>query len=492
MGKIFLYLVVLIPFSQCNKKEELNLLAPHKKFIDHVIGKDNSFYSTKGPLNPKLRKSLSIGVFDSGTGGLTVLDAIINADFFNLDHVNHPDGVKDFEHEQFIYLADQANMPYSNYVEEGNKELLVEHVLKDALFLLNTKYHTSANGLDVAENKPAVKAIVIACNTATAYGKSHVEELCRVTGHDVRVIGVIDAGCKGALEVIEEDEDATIAIFATPATISSLAYVKTLIGLSENHPGKIRTFQQGGKGLHESIDKKPEFINSTYTKPYAEYQGPSLSSGQYRIQKHLFPYYNFDTSNFRILYNKDKLEISDIIEINSVENYTRYHIVSLVEQLKGKGDTIPLKAIVLGCTHYPYVSNIIHNVLEELRETGRYDYLLADSVYLIDPALNLAKELYEYLAEQELFNDPGEYRAGASRFFMSVPNTFEPEVKTATDNRFTYDYQYKNREINELKDFTLIVPFAWELISSEQMAMIQTKLPSTYEIIKNSIDSKTE
>jgi hypothetical protein len=58
------------------------------------------------------RTSLPIGVFDSGTGGLTVLEAILTLDAFN-NRTGQPgaDGIPDFKGEHFQYLADQANMP---------------------------------------------------------------------------------------------------------------------------------------------------------------------------------------------------------------------------------------------------------------------------------------------------------------------------------------------------------------------------------------------
>ena len=469
--------------TKCEKQIKLKLLKPHKKFVKTIMSKSNSFYSIAKPNNLPVKNSLAIGIFDSGIGGLTVFDAIINADHFNADHESQPDGVKDFNREQFIYFADQANMPYSNYVEAGKKELLVEHVLKDFLFLYNNKYHPSPDSPITAKDKPGVKAIVIACNTATAYGKLQVEELCRVAELDVKVIGVIDAGCKGALEHIRKDENVAIGIMATPATVSSMAYVNTLNEFTKEFTGNIIIVQQGGKGLHESIDNKPEFININYTKPYAGYMGPALYDTHYRIEKDLLRYYNFDTTTYQILYNKGSLELSDTVAINSVENYTRYHVVSLMEKLKKEDHPVKLKSIILGCTHYPYVSNVITRILKELKKTERYSYLLSDSIFIVDPAVNTAKELYEYLSENELFNEPEKARADESYFYISVPNPFEPTVEIENDGRFTLDYQYTKRNINELKDFTLIVPFSYKLISDEQINLIRERLPATYNII---------
>ncbi len=102
----------LILFMQCKKKEELKLLAPHRNFMEHIT-EGNSFYAITKTGDPKQKKDLAIGIFDSGIGGLTVFDAIVNADFYNSANENRPDGINDFEQEQFVYLADLANMPYS-------------------------------------------------------------------------------------------------------------------------------------------------------------------------------------------------------------------------------------------------------------------------------------------------------------------------------------------------------------------------------------------
>jgi glutamate racemase len=132
--------------------------------------------------------------------------------------------------------------------------------------------------------------MIIACNTATAYGKPQVKEFCKIAGFNSKVIGVIDAGCLGALGVLDKDEDETIAILATPATVTSMAYLNTLNDLKKGYTGSIPVFQERRKGLHKAIDNKPEFIGASYKGPFLEYQGPSLSGGQYRIHKELLPF----------------------------------------------------------------------------------------------------------------------------------------------------------------------------------------------------------
>ena len=70
----------------------------------------------------------------------------------------------DFRDERFIYFGDQANMPYGNYSAAGRTDYLRELILKDAAFLLGRRAWAAEPRFD----KPPVKAIVIACNAATA------------------------------------------------------------------------------------------------------------------------------------------------------------------------------------------------------------------------------------------------------------------------------------------------------------------------------------
>ena len=121
----------------------------------------------------KETNSLPIGVFDSGTGGLTVLEAILKLDAFN-NETGEPgaDGKPDFTKEQFQYLADQANMPYGNYAAAKKTDLLKEHILKNLKFLLATEYDKPTGASWITSDKKNVKMVVVACNTATAYALS--------------------------------------------------------------------------------------------------------------------------------------------------------------------------------------------------------------------------------------------------------------------------------------------------------------------------------
>ena len=483
--------IILISCSENFQVKELKKLKENEAFVKAMTQDKNSFFYIDILNYPKKRKALPIGIFDSGIGGLTVMDAVINYDNYNnSDLSSGNDGIKDFVNEGFIYLADQANMPYSNYAEVGKENLLAENVLKDVQFLLGNKYYLSATDKQYQTNKLPVKAIVIACNTATAYGKEKIDELMNVTGLNIKVIGVIDAGCLGAAEELKNDESGVVAIFATPATVASGAYPRTLqkILKEKGYKGFIETVQQGGKGLHESIDADLQFINKNRTKPAAGYIGPSLQNKKYPIKKELLAAYNFKTDNNGMLFNKKDLASSDTIQINSVENYVRYHIVGLVEKIRMKNPEMPLKSIILGCTHYPYVEDTIHTVLNELRNleiNGEHPYakILKNEVILIDPAKNTAKELFEYLKEKDLLCAENEKQLKADQFYISVANLTNPDVKTE-NGKMTYEYKYLERKPNNIGEYVKRVPFSKQSIQNDIFENIKNRLPEAYKEIE--------
>ena len=118
-----------------------------------------------------------IGVFDSGVGGMTVLEQMLKMDLYdNVTGERKSDGRADFENERFVYFGDQANMPYGDYAAAGKSEYLKKLICADADFLFSNK----------------AKAVVIACNTATAWGLPLVAE--RASQENAVCVGVIGAG----------------------------------------------------------------------------------------------------------------------------------------------------------------------------------------------------------------------------------------------------------------------------------------------------------
>ncbi|HXG65199.1 MAG TPA: glutamate racemase [Blastocatellia bacterium] len=133
--------------------------------------------------NPQ-SKDAPIGIFDSGVGGLTVFRAL----------------ERRLPNESLIYLGDTARIPY------GTRSLATvqRYALEDALFIQSRQ----------------VKAIVIACNTASALASDLLRERC-----EVPVVGVIRAGARRAVELTRNRH---IGVIATEATIGSGAYERAM------------------------------------------------------------------------------------------------------------------------------------------------------------------------------------------------------------------------------------------------------------------------
>ena len=438
-------------------------------------------------------RSLPIGVFDSGTGGLAVLEQILKMDLFdNQTHapVEKGDGRPDFQQERFVFLADQANMPYGNYPMVGKERFLVGLVENDARFLLGNQYFASPTAPAPSTDKQTAKAIVIACNTATAYAKADVQSLAAKAGTGFEVIGVIDAGAQGGLEALAQGPAGTIGILATEGTAASGAYPRAIRELARKTglPGEIPTVQQGAYGLAGAVDGAPEFIvrNPASDRPRPEYRGPSLGNPLAPIDRKLLPRYCFDFSGHGMLWQGDR-ENPSALQINSVENYLAHHLVSLLERLRAAPDAKPLAVMILGCTHYPFLADSIRAQLTrlyDLREDGRYIYRqhMVGDVKLIDPALSVGKELYRRLASQRRLADVAAPAALRGEFYITVPCREHPGVQVNADGWFTYEYKY-GRGPGPTPSDVRAVPWNEKYLDAEVVRRLARQVPAVSRLI---------
>lgn len=487
---IFLSALLII---QCEKSDQ----QLKQNLVEVILSDTSSFYYVDINRYPVKNKNLPIGIFDSGTGGLTVMDAIVNYDGFNNQNNNSaPDGVLDFKSECFIYLADQANMPYGNYPSASKTDLLKEHIIKDVQFLLGNKYYKSGSDKKYNSDKLPVKAIVVACNTATAYGMDDIEKFLREANLNLKVIGVINAGVKGAFENILYNESCSIGVMATEGTVLSNGYADAInkYKSENNFTGEIQVFQQPGIGLAGAIDGVADYININASKIRKEYKGPSISSKEAPIDIGILNHYNFDWSDNKILFSGTKNNPAEI-QLNSIENYIYYNVVSLLQQIKKSDSPKPLKTIILGCTHYPFYKEIFAKKLNELynlKENNKYAYrdLMYENIILIDPAINTAKELYEYISQNELF---GENKLSNSEFYISVPNVLNSDVKLDSLGNFTYEYKY-GRSAGNIQEYVKPVPFSKSNLHPDVIKMLKEKTPLVYKLITdfNKKNNKTE
>lgn len=245
-------------------------------------------------------KDKPIGVFDSGIGGLTVVKRFLSS----------------LPNENIIYFGDTARVPYGS----KSNSTVIEYSLQDAQFLINKN----------------VKAIVVACNTASSVA---IEELKKT--FNVPVIGMIGPGSKSALG---KTKNKRIGVIGTRTTINNGAYSK-----------RLKSFDHSLQIYEKAC---PLFV------PLAE-EGWINHEATFKI----------------------------------AEEY--------LNELKEKN----IDTLVLGCTHYPILSDVIQEVI-------------GSNVQLIDSGVASAEVVKEELRKLNLLSE-SKTRGKAEFYVSDIPNKFK-------------------------------------------------------------------
>lgn len=242
--------------------------------------RENSQPSIIDPQSASLDPNAPIGIFDSGVGGLTVFRAI----------------ERRLPNESLIYLGDTARIPYG----VRSAATIERYALECATFIQSR----------------GVKAIVIACNTASALAANYLRSRCSVP-----VLGVIRPGSRRA---VEETRSGHIGVIATEATVASGAYERAMLAIRS--------------GLEITSLACPLFV-------------PLAEEGW----------------------------LDHPVTFQVAEQY-------LAELRSSRVDTL-----VLGCTHYPILRNVIREIV-------------GDKVALVDSGEATAEEVAKLLEEKNLVN----------------------------------------------------------------------------------------
>ena len=131
--------------------------------------------------------STSIGVFDSGFGGLTVLKALLEV----------------IPEAEYLYFGDTARLPYGS----KSAETVAKYAVEAARFL----------------NQQGARMLVVACNTATALALDRITQSLSIP-----VVGVVEPGAQRAAAASRRSK---AVVIGTEATISSHAYLRALQNL---------------------------------------------------------------------------------------------------------------------------------------------------------------------------------------------------------------------------------------------------------------------
>ena len=157
-----------------------------------------------------------IGVFDSGVGGLSILQAL----------------QQQLPAERFVYLADSAHAPYGE---------------RDSAFVVARARQV----LDVMRHQHGIKALVVACNTATALA---IQDL-RHDLPDMPILGVEPAIKPAAAQSLTK----RVGVMATPATLQSEKFQKLLHSLA----GEAEFVLQPCEGLADAIEQQWQHSDDT-------------------------------------------------------------------------------------------------------------------------------------------------------------------------------------------------------------------------------------
>lgn len=177
-----------------------------------------------------MKQKKTLGVFDSGIGGLSVLKHIQDL----------------LPCESLTYIADSAYAPY------GNKP--TEQIIQRCKTL--TKYLIE---------KHDIKALVIACNTASAAAVHELRESCSIP------VIAMEPGVKPA---ISATQSGVVGVLATENTLTSQKFTD----LVHRYAADVKVVSQACHGLVEQIEKGE--LNSTLTRQLLDkYISPLLDAG---------------------------------------------------------------------------------------------------------------------------------------------------------------------------------------------------------------------
>lgn len=292
-----------------------------------------------------MQADVSIGVFDSGVGGLSVLRELEKA----------------LPGARFVYFADSAHCPY------GGKS--AEYVLARSRTITEILLRAGA------------QVIVIACNTATSaaiaslraeYGTAPSARVMECTGGErdaVRFVGMEPAVKPAALAT----ETGVVGVLATAGTLSGSKYLDMKGRLSDG----VEIVESVGEGFVELVEGSGVADSCKAGCLFlCSGESAAVSSG-------LSP----DSSAPSGL----SLDSPEAVEI------VRGSLKPLIE---AGADTV-----VLGCTHYPFLLPLLEKVASDLLKEHPLlarDGKPVERIRFIDPAPAVARRLTDVLSEEGL------------------------------------------------------------------------------------------
>ena len=195
----------------------------------------------------------TIGVFDSGFGGLTVLRALI----------------EQLPRAKFAFLGDTARLPYGS----KSRRTIARYAAESAQFLVREQ---------------GAEFLVIACNTASALALDAIQEAVPVP-----VLGVIEPGAEAARAASGTGD---VLVVATEATVQSHAYAaacraKGLRALEKACPLLVPLVEEGWTGHPVTAEVIEIYLNELRAEAAAKGMNPDtlvLGCTHYPLLRRLF------------------------------------------------------------------------------------------------------------------------------------------------------------------------------------------------------------
>ncbi len=195
----------------------------------------------------------TIGVFDSGFGGLTVLRALI----------------EQLPRARFAFLGDTARLPYGS----KSRRTIARYAAESAQFLVREQ---------------GAEFLVIACNTASALALDAIQEAVPVP-----VLGVIEPGAEAARAASRTGD---VLVVATEATVQSHAYAaacraKGLRALEKACPLLVPLVEEGWTGHPVTAEVIEIYLNELRAEAAANGMNPDtlvLGCTHYPLLRRLF------------------------------------------------------------------------------------------------------------------------------------------------------------------------------------------------------------
>lgn len=478
---------VLLSVSSCGDRNRSNGLLP---IAQKALGDSSSIYYADFPEYPRELSDLPIGIFDCSPDGFTVAEKFLTADNFdNITGRSGSDGIADFGGEYFQILYDRANSPYGGYIDAGNPAFLKEQLIRNTLFLMSDRYYNLAVDEYQSGYKDPVKIVIVPSPVADYYALSDIQALLDRSGTGVKAVGVIESSIREALKGVDEDGNFCVGVLYSPEGVTSREYEAAIRKMASDSgvTGRIQVFNQEGLGIEEALAGNPAYLDTSAKVSRSGYAGPVTGISYNNINASLFDRYGFDTVGNALLFPAGGRNISGV-QLNSVENYVRYHLVSMVERHRRSGSRVPISSIILADCGYDRLRGVMDRIMVELynyRRGGIYLYRssISPDFRFIDPAECAVSEAYRILREDGNLALRGTKSTLSP--FITMPSSSVPADSLDSSGFFRETFLFGR--VSGTEDVTTkAVPFTPRYIDAEELGEIEYN-HETFTLIRNAL-----